>query len=170
MQIVLIGMMFSGKTTVGQKLSEYLNMQCFDSDKIIESKYGLISTIFTEHGESYFRDIEENTIERVLNSYSNCILSTGGGCIVREKTRENLKKCIVIFLRTSLQELQKRALIDNAIDTQRPLLQQLERLYYERKNLYDKSANFIVDTDKKTIEDVAKEIKKIIEEIICQQY
>ena len=73
-----------------------------------------------------------------------------------------------------LQE-QKRATIDNLIQhsadiQQRPLLQKLEKLYYERENLYYETANFIVPTDDKNITDVAKEIKKIIEEIICQQY
>ncbi len=175
MQIILIGMMFSGKTTVGESLAKCLNMEHFDSDKIIEKHHGAISTIFKNYGESYFRDLEENAIEYILKMHPNCVLSTGGGCIIREKTRNALKNKIVIFLQTSLQELQKRATIDNLIQysadiQQRPLLQKLEKLYYERESLYYETANFIVPTDNKNITDVAKEIKKIIEEIICQQY
>lgn len=174
MQIILIGMMFSGKTTVGESLAKCLNMTHFDSDKIIEKHHGAISTIFKDYGESYFRDLEEEVIEYILKMHPNCVLSTGGGCIIREKTRNALKNKIVIFLQTSLQELQRRATIDNllqhSLDIQRPLLQQLEKLYYERENLYYETANFIVPTDNKNITDVAKEIKKIIEGVTCQQY
>ena len=168
MQIILIGMMYSGKTTVGQRLAKSLGKIWLDSDKVIEEKNGSIHVIFEKFGEQYFRDIEESVIANILEKNVDCILSTGGGSILRENTQRKLKNCVVIFLKTSLQELQSRMEINNTQNTQRPLAQKLEKLYLERQELYLNSANFIVDTDSKAVENVVEEIQKKLKEIVCQ--
>ena len=168
MQIILIGMMYSGKTTVGQRLAKSLGKIWLDSDKVIEEKNGSIQVIFKKFGEQYFRDIEESVIANILEKNADFVLSTGGGSILRENTQRKLKNCVVIFLKTSLQELQSRMEINNIHNTQRPLAQKLEKLYLERQELYLNSANFIVDTDFKTVENVVEEIQKKLKEIVCQ--
>ena len=106
--IALIGHMGSGKSTIGKLLAKKLNFYHIDSDRLIEKKYNkTIKEIFTENGEEFFRNIEE---EAILNiQQNNCVLSLGGGAILRESIRNLLKnKFITIFLDVDIMKLVDR--------------------------------------------------------------
>ena len=89
--IVLIGMMGSGKSAVGEMLSERIGVPLSDTDKIIEEEVGKkIFQIFNDSGEKYFRQVEEKIMGKVLNDTEH-IISTGGGSILSPKTRDLIK-------------------------------------------------------------------------------
>lgn len=159
MNIVLVGMSGSGKTTVSYALSNLSGMDRFDTDEEIEKKYGKISKIFKERGEEFFRDVEADTIVRIAQTCS-AIISTGGGCLLRKNNASVLKKNgKIVYLRTTVAELEKR-LKD---DTARPLLagnlkNKLSKMVAERDPIYSANADLTIDTDKLTPEQVAKVI------------
>ena len=82
MNIVLCGMMGSGKTTVGIRISELTGMRWYDTDDLIVDKYGRIAEIFEYYGEERFRKLETETVHRIAGE-DNCVISTGGGCVLR---------------------------------------------------------------------------------------
>ena len=98
MIISLCGYMGAGKSTIGIELSKVLNYTFVDVDYEIERKYNMsISDIFREYGEGYFRDIESKMILNYLDKYNNgelnnIILSLGGGAVISNQNRENIKK------------------------------------------------------------------------------
>jgi len=118
--LVLVGLMGVGKTTVGRRLADLLGLQFLDADDEIEKAAGQsISDIFVYYGEQAFRDGEQKVIERLLDQ-GPIILATGGGALISEKTRQNLKdRAITIWLCTELDILAKRV----AHRGHRPLLQ-----------------------------------------------
>ena len=88
--ISLIGLMGAGKSVIGKLLAKKLKMGYYDSDKIIEKTFKKsINKIFSDHGESYFRDIEEDIILSLLDK-KNCVISLGGGSILSNLTRKAL--------------------------------------------------------------------------------
>ena len=162
MNIALIGMPASGKTTVGKELSEKLNKNFVDSDdEIVKAENKEILEIFEKFGEDYFRNIEKNVIKElsILNSQ---IISTGGGAVLNPENIENLKgNSRVYFLDRPLDMLitsSDRPLSSNRVD--------LEKRYNERYELYKSSADIIVDGGK-TVEEVAKIIEEDFYEYSC---
>ena len=107
--ICIMGLMGSGKSIIGKDLSKYLNLKFYDTDKEIEKKTKKsINAIFKEHGESYFRDIEEKICVDLLN-YSNCVISLGGGSIINEKIRNEIKQnSYSIYLQVKINNLLER--------------------------------------------------------------
>ena len=92
MKIALTGFMASGKTTIGIALSGHLNYLFIDTDCAVEHKYGMsISDIFKSFGEEHFRKLESETIAE-LSEYDNCIISTGGGAVLRSENIDMLRK------------------------------------------------------------------------------
>lgn len=85
MNIVLCGMMGSGKTTVGIRISELTGMRWYDTDDLVTERHGKISDIFEFYGEERFRELESEAVHRIA-SEDNCVVSTGGGCVLRPKT------------------------------------------------------------------------------------
>ena len=165
--IVLTGMPASGKSTIGKTLSEYLpNYMLLDIDSIIEKTSGMtIAEIFKKHSEDYFRKIEYDTIKLVCSG-SNKIISLGGGAFENPDNRATLLKFgKVFYLKSSLDVLYYRI----SQDLSRPLLQQqnpkeiLEKLLKSREENYLK-ANFIIDTDNKSQEQIAEIILESINE------
>ncbi len=167
MNISLIGMPASGKTTTAQKLKELLdNYVLIDTDeKIVQNENMSINDIFASKGEEYFRRKETEVLKEILKG-NNQIISTGGGII---KSNENIKilkeKSTVIYLEADLETLYERA----KKNTERPLLNdcdiknKLENLLKERKEKY-KQAHYIIDIREKTPEITAKEITEKINE------
>ncbi len=167
MNISLIGMPASGKTTVAKALKKILeNYILVDTDeKIIQNENMSINDIFACNGEKYFRQRETEILQKILTG-ENQIISTGGGIV---KSNENIKllkeKSTVIYLKTNLETLVHRA--EN--NTQRPLLNdcdiknKLETLLAEREKKYNQ-AHYIIITDGKTPEEEAKEIMEKINE------
>jgi len=158
--ITLIGMMGSGKTTLGMILSHILGIPFKDTDALIEKKMGKsIERIFEEHGETYFRNIESDILRDVLNDEPS-VIATGGGIILSEKNRKYIKeKSIPIFLYADIDILAERlAKVKN-----RPLLKgydlkdRIYTIWKERKVFYEEFENRI-DTAKYTPHEVAEKI------------
>ena len=122
MKLIIIGPMASGKSVVGKKLSKRMGLNFFDTDEQIEQKAGVtISWIFDVEGEEKFRDRESEILSTIIKE-DNCIISTGGGIVLREENRALLKKGTGIYLKTSIQSQLERTMNDR----ERPLLQNIE--------------------------------------------
>lgn len=159
MNVVLCGMMGVGKTSVGKKLEWLSGRKCVDTDEIIVRQYGKIADIFERYGEPYFRDLETQTAEQ-LSEKDNLVISTGGGLVLRQKNVELLKKNgKIFFLRASLDTLVSRVSVNDS----RPLLKEgaekkLRELIPVRTPVYEAAADYIIDTDHRTVADIAQEI------------
>jgi len=159
--IILVGPMGSGKSTIGQLLANRLDREFLDSDYYIEEKTGVdIPCIFDLEGEEGFRLRETNAI-RELTSKSNLVLATGGGSVTREENRKLLRSSgFIIFLDTSVNQQMERL----RHDKKRPLLrtenprERLEKLLNERKPIYLELADLRIQTDRKYARRVAAEI------------
>lgn len=167
--IVLIGFMGCGKTSVGIKLSYRLKYPFCDTDRQIEKMQGKsISEIFASEGEAPFRQMETDCINKLIND-SGCstyIFSTGGGTPVKEENRELLKQLgTVIYLKVSSDVVYNRL----KGDTSRPLLQtdnpkaRIDELLEMRKDAYESAADIVIDTDGKNLEDIVEEIAALVE-------
>ena len=155
--IVLIGMMGAGKTTVGKFLAKKLDWFKFvDSDDEIEKKQEkTISEIFAQDGEEAFRICEMEIVD-IFSKNKNQIFATGAGVVENEKNIENLKKNgILFYLETNTEILKHR--IRNC--TTRPLKNDFDNIFKKREKIY-KQADFIVSTNLKLPEDVGFEIMK----------
>ena len=121
MNIILIGFMGAGKTTVGRKLANRLGYFFLDTDQQIEKQQGCtIEEIFRYAGEATFRDLETKLLEN-LQSIRNTILSTGGGMFIRSKNQKLLKGIgKTVYLQVDTGTLEQRL----QCDLNRPLLQQ----------------------------------------------
>ena len=162
MNIALIGMPASGKTSVGKFLSEKLQKTFVDSDdEIVRAQNKKIPEIFEELGEAYFRNIEKSVIKE-LSMLNSQVISTGGGAILNSENIENLKaNSRIYFLDRPLDMLittSDRPLSSNRAD--------LEKRYKERYELYKSSADVIIDGSK-TVEEVAKIIEEDFYEYSC---
>ena len=118
--IILVGLMGAGKSTIGRNLAKKLNKVFYDSDRVIEERTGVdIATIFEIEGEQGFRDREAQVIEELCKK-NDIVLATGGGSILRDENRENMKKFgHVVYLCTSADLLYSRIKYDKS----RPLMQ-----------------------------------------------
>ncbi|MBP1299731.1 shikimate kinase [Bradyrhizobium elkanii] len=118
--IVLVGMMGAGKSSIGSRLSKLLGLDFVDTDKSIETRMGKqINEIFKDHGEQYFRDLEESEILQLLERGA-VVLATGGGAFMSERIRDRIReRGISIWINTDPETITKR-LVKN---TTRPLLQ-----------------------------------------------
>lgn len=160
--VILIGFMGCGKTTVGLKLSYKLRMPVEDTDKFIEQREGRsISKIFAEDGEAYFRDLETKTLEQFRDRNYTRIISVGGGTPVNPVNRELMKQCgTVVYLRVKPETVYERL----KGDTTRPLLQcedpltKIRTLLEARKEAYEDAADIIIDADDKNMEEVLAEL------------
>nr|GEV91033.1 shikimate kinase, chloroplastic-like [Tanacetum cinerariifolium] len=107
--IYLVGMMGSGKTTIGKILSKVLGYSFFDSDKLIEEAAGgiAVAEIFKHHDENYFRDTETEVLHK-LSLKRTLVISTGGGAVIRPINWEYMQKGVTIFIDVPLDALAKR--------------------------------------------------------------
>jgi shikimate kinase len=162
--IVIIGPMTSGKSTVGRSLSDNLGRNFFDSDQIIVEKNGVsIDRIFEIEGEDGFRKREEAVLIGLLNK-SDAVISTGGGAVLSEKFRAHCKKfnCIVVYLYTNQKEQYRRSLLSK----DRPLLgadnrkEIIHKLMNDRKRYYNELATLTIDSSTLTIKQAVKAIEK----------
>ena len=167
MNIVFTGFMASGKTTVGNRLAEILDIDFLDCDLEIERECKMkIPEIFAEHGEEYFRDKETYVIKNISDR-KNCVISTGGGAVLRSENVDALRKngCIV-NLETNPEIIEKRL---GGGDANRPLtsgksLSETIERFNERKPFYDNCDVKIVLDAQKSVEETVEEILKILEE------
>lgn len=158
--IILVGPMGSGKTTVGKQLAKKLRLDFVDSDHMIEDRCGVsISTIFDIEGEDGFRKRETKMLAELCDR-TGVVLATGGGAITSEENRILLRKGYVIYLKTSIetqiartQKNQNRPLLDN-VDAEN----KLRELMAERGELYEQEADLVVVSGDRIVSKVVDEI------------
>ena len=165
MNIFIVGPMGSGKSTVGKIISSELFLNFFDTDEEIETRTGAsIDWIFDLEGEEGFRKRESNILEEMVQKNS-IVLSTGGGIILSESNRELLSsRGTVFYLATPIKVQLERT----SKDKDRPLLKNgdpgkiLEELHVARESLYEEVADYIVNTEGKSSQEVSTEIIKLV--------
>lgn len=165
--IFLIGPMGAGKSSIGKHLAKCLNKKFYDTDEEIENRTGVdICWVFDVEGQEGFRKREALVIAE-LTDLTNIVLATGGGSILDEENRTLLSNNgTVIYLDVSLDYQSDRTINDS----RRPLLrvdnreEVLEKLYYERKPLYESIADWRLLTDHRTIRSISDEIMKWLQE------
>jgi len=156
--IVLVGPMGCGKTTVGRRLAHKLNQDFFDTDHEIIEKTGVsIDHIFDVEGEEGFRERESKILEN-LCQMSNIILATGGGVVILPKNRKILKNAgLVVYLYSSIDQLVRRTaksktrpLLEKSADRKKTIIELVE----SREVYYREVASFVVDTTGKKLHEV----------------
>ncbi len=159
MRLYLIGMMGSGKSTLGKRLAEKLGYKFIDMDLYIEeTAMKTIEDIFQDYGEAWFRAYEKNTLKD-FKKMDNVIIATGGG-VIKDKTNKELMDGKCIYLRVPCDILQARCDESSIV---RPLLKTktIAEIYEERKELYDyfKDIEVLnVDIDE-ALDNLMKELK-----------
>ena len=143
--IVLIGMPACGKSTIGYWLSKKINYPFVDVDRYLEEKENkIISDIFSNEGEEYFRELETKYLKE-LSEKEGIIISTGGGAVKNKENIDILKENgIIVFLNRTIDDISREN------HRNRPLLQNpdnIRKLYDERIKLYRRHADIIIKND-----------------------
>lgn len=164
--LIFIGYMGCGKTSVGELLAMKLGVAFLDTDQWIEGVQGCsISTIFSTQGEEAFRDMETDCLQYLLKEKTGGVISVGGGLPLREENRKLLKRLgRVIYLKAKPDTIYERI----KMDTTRPLLQtanpreRIQEMLQLRESAYLAAADVVIETDRKTLEEIAAQIIDII--------
>ncbi len=159
--VFLVGPMGAGKTTIGRQLAKALKSNFVDSDHEIAAHTGVsIPLIFEIEGESGFRKRESDIIDE-LTCRKGVVLATGGGAVLAQENREHLKtRGVVVYLRADVDELFTRT----SKDKNRPLLQtddpkaKLAAIIAERAPLYTDVADIVMDTSRKDVRSIVREL------------
>lgn len=160
--IILVGPMGSGKTTIGRQLAKQLHRDFFDSDHEIENKTGAnIPLIFELEGEGGFRKRETAMLD-FLTQKDGIVLATGGGAVISKENRNMLRqRGRVIYLSATIEQLWDRT----RLDKNRPLLQtenprdKIEALLEQRDPLYREVADIIIDTGNGNVKSTLQQIQ-----------
>ena len=171
--IILIGFMGCGKSSVGRRLAKQLSFCFLDTDERIEQKEKKkISTIFAENGEAHFRSLETKTVKELLEHTENTVISTGGGLPLGEENGKLLQQLgFVVYLDVSKETVLKRL----EKDTSRPLLQgpdkekNVEELLKFRKPIYEYTAHITVNTNQRSFEEIIDEIVRNYEIMMTRE-
>lgn len=161
--IVLIGLMGAGKTTIGRKLALRLGREFVDTDHEIEARSGAsVATIFELEGEEGFRRRESKMLVQVMQLEQQ-VVTTGGGAPIRPENRPVIAKGFVIYLEADPRQLWQRLRMDQS----RPLLSQssdpkatLEKLHAERAPIYRQLANCTVTSTRGSMGQVLAQIEQ----------
>jgi shikimate kinase len=161
MAIFLIGMMGSGKSTVGKILADEMGLPFVDLDSFIENKENkTITEIFNQNGESYFRKLESEALAK--SNSKKAVIACGGGIILSKSNRKLLQSGKVVYLKATILTLAKR--LERAKN--RPLLdktdieKQLQSIWDERRNSYETTAQIIINVEPYTPKQITKLIKE----------
>lgn len=163
--VVLVGPMGAGKSTVAALLAADLDVAARDTDRDVEDAAGMsVAEIFVDHDEAYFRTMERDAVRRALDEHTG-VLSLGGGAVLDPETQAQLADHRVVFLRVGLGEAVKRV----GLGTSRPMLlgnvrSRVKALLDERAPIYESVADFVVDTDNTSPQDVADQIRRNFDE------
>lgn len=160
--IILIGFMGSGKSTVGKELAKQMEYPFSDTDTVIETNANTtISNIFAQNGEEYFRNLETKTLEEMVEKTEKSVIATGGGLPLRECNAKLLQELgLVVYLKVRKETVLKRLKGDKT----RPILagdnvdEKVEKLLEFREPLYEIAAHLEVVVDDKTVADITEEI------------
>lgn len=172
LNIYLIGLMGTGKSTVGKVIAHELGYRFFDTDILIEKvAQKTINEIFASEGEESFRDLET----RVLDQVSLCTksaIATGGGIILKRQNWSYLRNGLIVWLDVPIPVIVQRLKEDNT----RPLLQEtdikdkLKLLLENRQNLYNQADLHIKISETDTTEQIAQEIINLIPTVLKEDY
>ncbi|MEB2310191.1 MAG: shikimate kinase [Candidatus Brocadiaceae bacterium] len=165
MNIILIGFRGTGKATIGKILAQRLGKEFFDADEYLEQKRGkTIKDIFSEGGETLFREIGVQMIAELCR-LDDRIIASGGGVILREENVRRLRENgIIILLDADADTLYKRIHEDTQTAQKRPNLtsrgayDEIEYLLAYRRPLYDRIADFVINTASLSTHDAANKI------------
>lgn len=159
--IVLIGFMGTGKTTISEQLCKMYGMEIIDMDQVIAEREGRsIPEIFATEGEEYFRTLETNLLIE-LQSRNNAIISCGGGAAMRERNVVEMKKNGKVVLLTATPETIYERVKDS---DDRPVLKGrknvkgIAELMEVRRPKYEAAADIVIQTDHKTVVEICEEI------------
>ncbi|MFP4485640.1 MAG: shikimate kinase [Campylobacterales bacterium] len=154
--IIIIGFMGSGKSTIGKALGTELDRLFIDTDSLIEMNVGIdIATLLAQYSEDYLREKEAWICSQIASNISNSIISTGGGFVINTNPREMGK---VVYLKCSFETIYKRVINH---EHPRPLFRDKNsayKLYSSRLTLYEKYADITVNTDS-SIDEAIKRVK-----------
>lgn len=159
--LILIGMMGSGKSTIGWLLAEALELSFFDVDKEIEEETGYsISEIFKREGESAFREVEHQILQKLIHQ-TPCVIATGGGVFVEKQNRDLLKQNgIIFYLKASPEVLFERTRHTShrpLLQTNNPL-QSLKDLLKKRSFFYEQ-ADHKINVENKSPSEIVEQLK-----------
>ena len=170
MLLSLIGYRGSGKTTVAQAAALRLAWDWVDADVEIELRAGKsIAAIFADDGEVHFRDLESAVLKELIGR-ERTVLALGGGMVLRDENRQSLKTASVngrgktVWLKASPETLWERIVADTTTAARRPNLtaggglDEVKSLLMKREPLYRECADWIVETDGKSLAKVAEEV------------
>lgn len=154
LRIACVGLPGSGKSSVGRQLARRLDLRFFDSDHVLEQRLGCtVREFFEREGEASFRDLEQQLVDELTQGPS-CVLSTGGGAVLRTINRQHLReRAQVVYLHSAPDEVFRRL----RHDRNRPLLQvadplaRLRELYGSRDPLYRETAHFVIETGRPSV-------------------
>lgn len=160
--VVLVGLMGTGKTTVGRALAERLGRPLFDSDAVIEARTGrTVRQIFLDEGEPAFRALETEVLLEALATETPSVIAAAGGVVLSEQNRAAIRgaRAKVVWLRATPEQLVERvragghrpALDDDPAGT-------LRRMHDSREPLYREVADMVVSVDGRSVHDVAEAI------------
>ncbi len=164
-RVVLVGPMGAGKTTVAGLLADAWGVTVLDTDEVVEqAEQRSVSDIFVDEGEAYFRERERAAVAEALAGHPG-VLALGGGAVLDPTTRAELRGHRVVFLSVGLSDAVKRVGLGSA----RPLLLgnvrgRIKALLAERLPVYQEVATLVVDTDGRTAEEVAAQVRSMVEQ------
>jgi shikimate kinase len=163
--IYLIGMMGSGKTTIGKYLAQDLNYRFVDTDQTIEAiAKQPITEIFQQSGETQFRELETKVLAE-LSVYTRSVIATGGGIIQQQINWSYLRHGLIVWLDVDLAILKKRLVKDET----RPLADKLESLLKTRRPLYAQADLQIAINQEQPPEEVSAKIMTMIPTVLKSQ-
>lgn len=164
--------MGTGKSTIARQLSTRLEIDCLDTDKLVETRSGLsVRDMFSELGEDAFRDLESEILDECLSRQVPSVIAGAGGIVVREQNRQRINRAresdavVVVWLHATTDVLVSRT----SKGVHRPLLDDdrvgtLTRLAHERADLYAEVADIVVDVSDRSIESTVNLLIDAIEE------
>lgn len=162
--IVLVGFMGTGKTTIAAKLANQLKLTYVSTDSLIEKREKrTINEIFTKEGEDYFRDVESKVV-RELSGKEGLVIDTGGGVVIREENLVSLKSNGIVICLTAdedvVMERTKKYKHRPLLNVEDPKLK-IKALLAKRTPLYAK-ADHCIDTGKLTVRQVVEKVVEIV--------
>ncbi|MDR5658616.1 chorismate mutase [Serpentinicella sp. ANB-PHB4] len=159
--IVLVGFMGTGKSSVGQHIAKLLSLDFIDTDRLIEERENMsIKEIFNTHGEAYFRRLEKMVIKDVSQD-KNKVISCGGGVVIDQENVEILKeKGRIILLEATADTIKARVDKNNdrPLLSESPNLEEIQKKLDDRKAYYRQSADITINTDCKSIDEICQEM------------